>query len=514
MNTVIVPRFFIYFNLKISSEGQEEKINLINKKCGVSTIITDNNKMKKKILLLVATALLFFAVTTMAQLPKSYTGAYKVGTANGTATYQYKEDSAGNRIFNGKFTFSGKLIDGKFIETVVGNYKNGLKTGLWVYNTKTIPGINTILDQKLSGVYKEGYPDGIWTINSVTKFVTGTHLSGHSLTGTTISVTGTTSYKNKHLCGLFRLDNKQTGKTIQPYSVQGNFDENGFMDGKWIIRYAAKQNSAITEITRDYKNGVLTYIRELDTQTGATTNTDYSDKLKLFSNYDSIAEVFVSSDNKLFTIDTAIIEGEYGGPESVLSTAFSFFCKKGDHYHFNTDGCLGCSNLKELYFHQIDRTDIAKEAYDKNELKKAARLYNLMRKCKVLDKGTSLDAYTTFTWINCLIGNFKENIEVCKEGIQRANDLREYTDILQSQCDMLKYLGHSYLYNNQYEEAKQYYFESIEEKNKRTRYPLSYYSYIITQMKSDFAVFKSLGFDTPLCDKIINEITQKINEKK
>lgn len=62
--------------------------------------------MKTKILFIIC---LLTTAFLKAQTVKSYTGPFTVSSAEGTATYQYIEDpSTGSRVFNGKFSFSGK----------------------------------------------------------------------------------------------------------------------------------------------------------------------------------------------------------------------------------------------------------------------------------------------------------------------------------------------------------------------------------------------------------------------
>src|ERR1019366_2991848 len=136
--------------------------------------------MKKKLLFIIC---LLTTVFLRAQTLKSYTGAFTVAGSEGTATYQYTEDATtGNRVFNGKLSYSGKEGGGKLLESIEGSYKNNLKNGLWTYNTKTVPGLRTVSDEKFSGNYKDGFPDGTWTLNYVTKFVSGTQYGGQSLT--------------------------------------------------------------------------------------------------------------------------------------------------------------------------------------------------------------------------------------------------------------------------------------------------------------------------------------------
>lgn len=446
--------------------------------------------MKTKILFIIC---LLTTAFLKAQTVKSYTGPFTVSSAEGTATYQYIEDpSTGSRVFNGKFSFSGK-IGGKLIETIEGNYKNNLKDGLWVYNTKTVPGIRTVSDQKFSGTYKDGYPDGTWTLNSTTKFVSGTEHAGKSLTGTTITITGTATYKDKHLYGYFKFENKQTGDNVQPVSVQGNFDENGYMDGKWVIKWAKQMNGQIWEETREYKNGVLVHTRQLDPKSGEATNEDYSDKLKIHSGYDQSTGLYISPDNLIYIAETVGAEGNWGA-DYALTVASDYFCKadKEDHYHKNSKGCLGCSYFKALSFKRVYNNQVADEPFRNRDFKKAAKIYEYFIKADPQNAGLN---YSNLSWTNCLIGNFQENITACKEGIKVASGDNKNT--------LLKNLAHSYLLTNQYEEAKKCYYEFADND----------FTFLSQVLDKNLDTLKNLGFHNPDCDKMKSEVKAKIGEQ-
>lgn len=448
--------------------------------------------MKKQLLIISFLSTMLFL---KAQTEKTYTGAFTANGAEGIATYKYTEDpTTGSRIFNGKFSYSGKYGGVKLTETIEGNYKNDLKNGLWVYNTKTVPGIRTVADQKFYGSYKDGFPDGAWVLNSVTKFITGTQLQGNSLTGTSITITGIANYKNKHLFGDFQIENKQTGENTKPYSAKGNFDENGLMDGKWTIKFTKQMNDAITEETRDYKNGILTHIRQLNSQTGETTNDDYSDNLKILSSHEPITGLFVSSDNKLYTLDTIGAEG-YQDAAYVLSLASGYFCKGAseDHYHKNTKGCLGCWYFKTIKFRQVDDKQIADQQFRKREFKKSAKMYELLIKADSPDKEVN---YTNLSWVNCLIGNFQENVVACNEALKVATG--------NNKSNIQKNLAHSYLLNNQYDEAKKSYFQ----------FANGNFTFLEDLLNKDLDTLKNLGFYNPNCDMIKIEVKEKIIEKE
>jgi hypothetical protein len=439
-------------------------------------------------------ALLASGYTLYAQTTKSYTGAYRVGDSDGTATYQYTEDAAtGSRVFNGRFSYTGKVGD-VLIETVEGNYKDDLKNGSWVYNSKTVPGLRTVSDQKFSGSYKNGYPDGTWILNSVTKFVAGTQHAGKSLTGTSITITGTANYKNSHLFGTFKFDNKQTGDNVQPVSVYGAFDENGLMDGKWTIKWAKQINGQIWEQTREYKNGILVSIRELDPQSGQATNEEYADRLSILTGYDALSGLFVSSDNQVYIADTLGAEGNWGA-DYALSVASDFFCKSADedHYHHNTKGCEGCSYFKILSFKKLNNNQIADKYVNNKEYEKAARMYELFIKAH---PESAILNYSNLAWINCLRGNFEENIAICNEGIKLANG--------GDSKSLIKNLANSYLMTGNYEEGKAKYYEYMGN-------DLNALKELVEMNRNTLS---SAGFSSPNFDKLLDGVSNEIVERE
>ena len=437
--------------------------------------------MKKKLLLIIC---LFTGLIIKAQTVKTYTGEYTVGSSNGTATYLYTEDPAsGNRVFNGKFTYTGKDGSGKLLETVSGSYKNNLKDGFWIYNTKTVPGLRTISDKSFSGLYKDGFPNGIWKLNYVTKFVSGTQLAGQSLTGTSITITGTANYQNGHLVGAFDFDNKQTGNNIQPLSVHGSFDENGLMNGKWTIKLAAEMNGSIVEQTRDYKNGILMHKRYLDTKSGEAKNEDYSDNLQMLAGYDPVAGVYIFSDNQIYVADTVQADGDLS-MEYALTTASNFFCqgKDEDHYHRNTKGCVDCSYFKKVVFNKVNNNQLATVAFRNKEYKKAAKIFGYLIKAAPNNAGQN---YANLSWANCLAGNFQDNIAICKEGLKVAYG--EQKNVI------LKNIGYSYLLTNQYDEAKKSLYNDD-------------FKIEAGKLDEDLDALKNLGFHNPDCNKIKSDI--------
>lgn len=454
-------------------------------------VVVNNNSAKSQTTKTVKTITINNQVAPVGT--KTFSGPFTISGSNGTANYEYLEDSTGNRVFNGKFTYSGKIGE-KLTETISGNYKNDLKDGYWIYNTKTIPGLRTISDKKFSGLYKNGYPDGLWTLNYLTKFTDGTINSGKSLTGTTITITGTANYKNKHLCGAFNFENKQTGDNIKPLSVKGSFDENGLMDGKWIVKFARRMNDPISELTIDYKNGIIYHFRELNTQTGEAENKDLSASIKILPlTYDTLTNLFISTDNSIYQgASKEDKDSEYGRQ---LRVASDFFCKADgeDHYHKNTKGCIGCSYFKAIDTNKILYNSLALDAENNGELKKAAKIYKLL--ILGAPEYQSLN-YRNLSWTNCKLGNFIENIESCREGLKVAT--RDDKDII------IKNLAHSYLFTNKYDEAKKYYLE----------YANNDLDKLKQRLESDFDIMNQAGIKNINCDKIKNEVNSMIENKK
>lgn len=77
--------------------------------------------MKLNILFLITFLSLWNSST--AQSLKTYSGKFK----EGTATYTYRDNPNGGRIFEGNFTYTTPY------DKITGQFKNNKKNGVWIY---------------------------------------------------------------------------------------------------------------------------------------------------------------------------------------------------------------------------------------------------------------------------------------------------------------------------------------------------------------------------------------------
>lgn len=169
---------------------------------------------------------------SIAQSLKIYSGKYR----EGTATYSYKDNPEGGRIYEGDFVYTAPYCK------VTGQFKNNKKNGLWIYE-----GYKESL--KLS--YKDGVLDGMYQFinggdNACTLLLTikdGKFVG--SAKGTDI---GYTWHRLFHSRGSF----------------SGQFDESGYMDGDWTF----KDDDGIYVFHATYEHGVCQKCYREDITTG------------------------------------------------------------------------------------------------------------------------------------------------------------------------------------------------------------------------------------------------------
>lgn len=155
-------------------------------------------------------ALFLLAISQFAtgQTLKAYSGVYQ----GGEATYTYYENSEGERIKEGEFTFS----KGDF--AMSGKYKNNNKDGQWTYNYDNLTAI---------GNYKDGKMNGLFSFKIKN------------------------TYSGKVTVKEYNLKNNRIVGPVNGYYhnkiIIGQFDNNGFPDGKWITQYESDNLYIITE---------------------------------------------------------------------------------------------------------------------------------------------------------------------------------------------------------------------------------------------------------------------------
>lgn len=144
-----------------------------------------------------------------AQSLKIYSGKYK----RGKATYSYRDNPEGGRIFEGDFTytFSSGSASGRF--------KNNKKDGVWKYKS-------SLAD--LTATYKNGILDGLYEYSN-------TALGPKSLSLTIRNGKFIGNAKGSNV-GFHWQGDDGTLEYITIVVFNGQFDDNGCFDGKWTFK--------------------------------------------------------------------------------------------------------------------------------------------------------------------------------------------------------------------------------------------------------------------------------------
>lgn len=172
-----------------------------------------------------------------AQTLKTYSGKFQ----GGQATYTYRDNPNGGRIFEGKFTY----ISGSGNLQITGSYKNDKKDGLWTYKDGT---------DLLKIHYKEGVRNGSYIYQ-------GENLN-LSLFFKENKIIGKVTAKGN--IGILMISNGTGVDAIG--TLSGQFNENGYADGEWILDTTPYDRINIYRAI--YSDGYLTKSSIEDVTTG------------------------------------------------------------------------------------------------------------------------------------------------------------------------------------------------------------------------------------------------------
>jgi hypothetical protein len=171
-------------------------------------------------------------------------------------------------VFDGDFFFVIKqdLKQGDFFlkETYEGNYRNGLKNGIWEYMQLDLQysvvdihkGETEIIywgkKEVLEANYVDGKPEGVW---SFIFFHVDSFRNEH------VEKIGSIHFKEGIPVGEFGY------KSIKPekYQIDGKFDSLGRLNGEWLIRYP--QDTMIIRESRQYERGFLLTLKKSNDST-------------------------------------------------------------------------------------------------------------------------------------------------------------------------------------------------------------------------------------------------------
>ena len=252
--------------------------------------------------LLVFSSILYCSSQTI----KTYSGPY----ANGTATYQYYENSNYERIYNGSFHYTAKISYEKIFDAcsicgveVTGNYKENKKDGDWVFKLN-----HENYSEIVTGSFDKGFFNGKWTTTKIS------------------------NANQKVICS--SSANYSYGKVIGPLNRQcngsefefSNFDKSGKRDSIWFNTELKSNNEKLEEI-RKYKHGVLYWELYRNVSTGEIFRKFDSTNFvsTFFSNYDSLSHVSIVNDKKYILFE----KSKYAQPN------YYFVDFEQDLYHLN-----------------------------------------------------------------------------------------------------------------------------------------------------------------------------------
>lgn len=191
-------------------------------------------------------AMLFIANFAIGQSLKTYSGVYPYSpnsNIEGKATYTYREGELGERIYEGKFTFSVRIL-GTY--TATGQFANNEKNGCWVYRS-----VSQISPATLTVNYKQGIHDGAYRYEEKNR---------KGIIERSLYVT----FLNGHLVGDFKY--KDGGDTY----ITGKYDDQGRKQGKWEFLDLGKR-----KYTFIFKDDDCSKSACQNVQTGDITNTDF-----------------------------------------------------------------------------------------------------------------------------------------------------------------------------------------------------------------------------------------------
>lgn len=213
---------------------------------------------------------LLFCQQIEAQKLVTFNGAYSDGRLqNGNATYTYYEDPDSREyIRQGTFKYSFKGIGGYtgFDQLITGNFKEGLKNGLWKY-TITMQDFGTNNSYSTGSItlqsnYKDGYAHGKWVeIISYKKRSKMLTRSGYTwgpwgqLQTTTIEM----NFENGFYSGGITINDG-----FKNIKITGKYDRESYADGTWMMtspsgskEYVYKDKCYYQFLERDSKGQIV-----------------------------------------------------------------------------------------------------------------------------------------------------------------------------------------------------------------------------------------------------------------
>ena len=169
--------------------------------------------------------------------------------STGDVEYKYYENEEYERIYNGSFKYNAPELDYGYSLSIIGNYKENKKEGIWTYKLSKQSEFFDIKFFQLSitGEYSNGNLNGKWTFKRNTIYKED-YMGMHRIGDNEVNELSICSFKNNKFYSTFQYE-------FEKVKINGNFDENGFFDGVWKVNW--EEEEIPFESIRSYKNGVL-----------------------------------------------------------------------------------------------------------------------------------------------------------------------------------------------------------------------------------------------------------------
>lgn len=190
-------------------------------------------------------------LTPLAQGVLTYEGPFE----NGAATYEYVENDMHEKIMNGKFSYTEtrhiEARGGEHEVLITGNFKEDKKHLAWAITIKPSDA-TTGRTETIIGNYAEGERSGLWT-----------HRVLDNATNDEIKL-AKVSYIKNHFRGPFQLTFQDSMDMDMPsLAVKGSFDNEGLMHGTWTLKYTNGTGTHFRD-SMIYMHGVLSYRKHLN----------------------------------------------------------------------------------------------------------------------------------------------------------------------------------------------------------------------------------------------------------
>ncbi|NQV52829.1 MAG: hypothetical protein HQ500_06580 [Flavobacteriales bacterium] len=205
----------------------------------------------KRITTLLTCALTLTVLPSLGQMVQTYEGPFE----SGEATYEYTENNMHEKVFSGRFSYTEvRHIEERGGDNeilITGNFKEDKKHLAWAVTVKPVEtGGRT---ETIIGNYIDGEKSGLWT-----------HRLIDNATNEEVKHVKASFIKN-HFRGPFNytyIDTTALG--IRALKIKGSFDNDGKLDGTWLLSFT-DGNGAVFSDSLIYKHGVLGFRHFMNT---------------------------------------------------------------------------------------------------------------------------------------------------------------------------------------------------------------------------------------------------------